>query len=131
MPEATRQSTPGLREETPALPPIADLVSREIRRMGRSWKIEATKSVLHIVLTMLVVSVLGAGWFVLLMAVMCVGWYAWWRFKLRVTVKPYGFLTRSSVVLDEPAAASEGLWGRRVRCRSVRIRGRRVGSGWC
>ena len=101
------EMTDGVKAEQLApLPPIADLVSREIRRMGRAWKVEATKSLLHAVLTVLVVTVLGVGWLMLLAVVSSLVWYAKWRFTLKATVKPYRFLTRSPAGLGEPVAAS-------------------------
>ncbi len=75
--------------DLPALPPFADLVSREIRRMGRAWKIEGAKSALHIALTMLLMSVLGAGWLLFIAVSAAVGWYLWSTFSVKATVKPH------------------------------------------
>ena len=94
--QASGSSSKGQSDELAALPPIADLVSREVRRMGRAWKIEAIKSLLHVVLTMLVIAVLVAGWLIFLGTFVLLGLSLWRRFKLKATVKPYRFLKRGS-----------------------------------
>jgi len=91
MEPTTELSTPPLASpsELSELPPIADLASREMRRMGRAWKIEATKSALHIVITILVVAVLGAGLLLVLCVLAVAGWYLWSKFSVKATIKPY------------------------------------------
>lgn len=100
----TTQPTDDQATELPPLPAIADLVSREIRRMGRAWKIEAVKSALHVAINMMVMSVLGAGWMIVLTVIGVLGWLLWSKFSLKATIKPYNLGRRKT----NTSAALEG-----------------------
>lgn len=109
-PKSVRETLPATDDpaELKALPPLADVVSREIRRMGRAWKIEGVKSLLHIVLVMLVMTVLGAGWLMFFAVVTAVGWYLWSTFSVKATIKPYKLRGRSQGDNESDAAGGAG-----------------------
>lgn len=111
-PTAAQESPPlpGSPAELSVLPPLADVVSREIRRMGRAWKIEGVKALLQVVLTMLVMTVLGAGWLIFFAVFTALGWYLWSTFSVKASITPYRLRARRSQGRNEsdtPRGAGE------------------------